>query len=88
MGSFSAFHWIIFLLVVVILFGATRLPKIGEGLGKGIKSFRKEIKDLNDDDDDDEDQPAVADKKKLKGNSKKTSKVIKKAGSSKRRKNS
>lgn len=55
MGSFSLVHWVIFFLVVIVLFGASRLPKIGEGLGKGIRSFRKEIKDITDDDGDDDD---------------------------------
>ncbi|OAG28141.1 twin-arginine translocase TatA/TatE family subunit [Thermodesulfatator autotrophicus] len=32
---------IIIFLIIVVLFGASRLPQIGEGLGKGIKNFRK-----------------------------------------------
>jgi len=36
---------ILILLVLLIIFGAGRLPEIGEGLGKGIKSFKKAIKD-------------------------------------------
>jgi sec-independent protein translocase protein TatA len=31
---------LIILVIVVVIFGATRLPQIGEGLGKGIKNFR------------------------------------------------
>ncbi|AEH45448.1 twin-arginine translocation protein, TatA/E family subunit [Thermodesulfatator indicus DSM 15286] len=34
---------IIIFLIIVVLFGASRLPQIGEGLGKGIKNFRKAI---------------------------------------------
>jgi sec-independent protein translocase protein TatA len=33
------------LLIVVILFGATRLPKIGSGIGQAIKNFKKGIKE-------------------------------------------
>ena len=36
---------LIILVIVVVLFGATRLPQIGEGLGKGIRAFRTGIKD-------------------------------------------
>jgi sec-independent protein translocase protein TatA len=32
---------IIILLIVVILFGASRLPQLGKGLGEGIRSFKK-----------------------------------------------
>lgn len=45
MGSFSAWHWIIVLLVVVVIFGAGRLPNVMGDLAKGIKSFRSGLKD-------------------------------------------
>ena len=32
------------LVIVLIIFGAGKLPDIGEGLGRGIRSFRKEMK--------------------------------------------
>ncbi len=35
---------LIVFLIVLILFGANRLPEIGRGLGKGIKNFRKAVK--------------------------------------------
>jgi sec-independent protein translocase protein TatA len=34
----------IILVIVIVVFGATRLPMIGSGLGKGIKNFRSEVK--------------------------------------------
>ena len=40
------FHWIwgvILLAVVLILFGVGRLPSVGEGLGRGIRDFRKAL---------------------------------------------
>ncbi|MBW2187108.1 MAG: preprotein translocase subunit TatA [Desulfuromonadales bacterium C00003068] len=43
---------IIILVIVVVLFGAKRLPQLGAGLGKGIKNFKKGINS----DDDDKDQ--------------------------------
>jgi sec-independent protein translocase protein TatA len=32
---------IVILLIVVVLFGASRLPQLGKGLGEGIRSFKK-----------------------------------------------
>ena len=37
--------WVIILAVVLVLFGATRLPALSKSLGQSIKSFRKEMKD-------------------------------------------
>lgn len=36
---------IIILLIAVVLFGAGKLPQIGEGMGKAIKNFKKAAKD-------------------------------------------
>jgi len=36
---------ILILVIVLVLFGARKLPEIGSGLAKGIKSFRKNISD-------------------------------------------
>jgi len=36
---------IIILVIVVIIFGAGKLPEIGSGLGKGIKNFKKATRD-------------------------------------------
>lgn len=38
---------LIILVIVVVLFGAGRLPQIGSGLGEGIRNFRKSMKDKN-----------------------------------------
>ena len=40
---------IIILLIVLVLFGAKRLPEIGGALGKALKEFKKAGKDLQDD---------------------------------------
>jgi len=45
LGPLGPMELLLILLVVLIIFGAGRLPEIGEGLGKGIKSFRKSVKD-------------------------------------------
>ncbi len=36
---------LIILVIVVLLFGAGRLPQIGSGIGEGIRNFRKSMKD-------------------------------------------
>lgn len=43
---------IIILVIVVVLFGSTRLPQIGEGVGKMITNFRKSMKDAGKEGDD------------------------------------
>lgn len=35
---------IVILLIVIVLFGSTRLPQIGKGLGEGIRNFRKSMR--------------------------------------------
>jgi len=36
---------IVILVIVLVIFGASRLPQLGEGLGKAIKGFKKGISD-------------------------------------------
>jgi sec-independent protein translocase protein TatA len=36
---------IIILVIILLLFGASRLPEIGRGLGKGIKNFKESTKE-------------------------------------------
>lgn len=45
MGSFSIWHWLIVLLVVVLVFGTKKLSNIGKDVGEGIKGFKKGLKD-------------------------------------------
>lgn len=45
MGTFSMGHWLIVLAIVVLLFGAKKIPELAKGVGKGIKSFKKEMED-------------------------------------------
>lgn len=48
-NSFGAPELLIILAIVVVLFGATRIGDIGKGIGRGIKEFRREIKDGTED---------------------------------------
>ncbi|MEE8557310.1 MAG: twin-arginine translocase TatA/TatE family subunit [Myxococcota bacterium] len=36
---------LIILVIIIVIFGASRLPQIGEGVGKGIKNFRSAVKE-------------------------------------------
>lgn len=44
MGSFSIWHWLIVLVVVVLIFGTKKLGNIGKDLGSGIKGFKEGLK--------------------------------------------
>ena len=41
MGSFSIWHWLIVLVVVLLLFGRGKIPELMGDMAKGIKSFKK-----------------------------------------------
>ena len=45
MGFSSVWHWVIVLLIVLLLFGAGKLPKVMGDLAKGIKNFKAGLKD-------------------------------------------
>jgi len=44
MGSFSIWHWLIVLLIVVLVFGTKKLRNIGEDLGGAVKGFKDGMK--------------------------------------------
>lgn len=44
MGSFSIWHWLIVLLVVVVIFGTKKLRNIGSDLGGAVKGFKEGMK--------------------------------------------
>jgi len=45
MGSFSIWHWLIVLVVVLLLFGRGKIPELMGDMAKGIKNFRKGMSD-------------------------------------------
>ena len=45
MGSFSIWHWLIVLLVVVLIFGTKKLRNIGGDVGGAVKNFKDAMKD-------------------------------------------
>lgn len=45
MGSFSIWHWLIVLVIVLLVFGTKRLGGIGKDVGDAIKDFKKGMKE-------------------------------------------
>jgi sec-independent protein translocase protein TatA len=45
MGSFSIWHWLIVLLIVVMVFGTKKLRNMGSDLGGAVKGFKDGVKD-------------------------------------------
>jgi sec-independent protein translocase protein TatA len=45
MGSFSIWHWLIVLLVVVLIFGTKKLKNMGSDLGAAVKGFKDGVRD-------------------------------------------
>jgi sec-independent protein translocase protein TatA len=45
MGSFSIWHWLIVLLIVVMVFGTKKLKNLGSDLGGAVKGFKDGMKD-------------------------------------------
>lgn len=48
MGSFSIWHWLIVLLVIILVFGTAKLKNIGKDMGSAIKGFKEGIKEGSD----------------------------------------
>jgi sec-independent protein translocase protein TatA len=44
MGSFSIWHWLIVLMVVVLIFGTKKLRNLGTDLGSAVKGFKEGVK--------------------------------------------
>lgn len=45
MGTFSIWHWLIVLVVVLLIFGTKKLRNIGSDLGGAVKGFKEGVKD-------------------------------------------
>ena len=48
-GTFGGQEILVILVLVLLLFGARRLPELARSLGKGIKEFRKSVKEISED---------------------------------------
>jgi sec-independent protein translocase protein TatA len=45
MGSFSVWHWLIVLLIILLVFGTKKLRNLGSDLGGAVKGFKEGMKD-------------------------------------------
>ena len=61
-GGLGMPELIIILVIILIIFGAGKLPEIGSGIGKSIKNFKKATKDAEINDDDKEKEQEKLDK--------------------------
>ena len=46
MFDFGGFEWLVIILIVVLLFGAKKIPELARGLGQGINEFKKASEDI------------------------------------------
>jgi sec-independent protein translocase protein TatA len=49
LGSIGPTELILILLIVIIIFGAKKLPDLGKSVGEGIKNFKKSMNEAKDD---------------------------------------
>jgi sec-independent protein translocase protein TatA len=49
MGSFSIWHWLIVLVIVMLVFGTKKLRNVGQDLGGAVKGFKEGMKEANSD---------------------------------------
>ena len=49
MGNLGATEIILIVLVILVFFGAKKIPELAQGLGKGIREFKKATREIEDD---------------------------------------
>jgi len=68
MGTFSVWHWVIVLVIVLLIFGTKKLRNIGEDLGGAVKGFKDGMKEASSDKKAEEKSPQqVADGQTIEG---------------------
>ncbi len=60
MGSLGMSELVIILLIVIVIFGASRLPQLGKGLGEGIRNFKGSLKSGKEEDTEKESEPKTS----------------------------
>jgi len=48
MGSFSIWHWLIVLVIIILIFGTKKLTNVGKDLGGAVKGFKEGMKESTD----------------------------------------
>ncbi len=67
MGQIGPWEILLILLIVLLLFGAKRIPEIARGLGKGIREFKKAARDIENEVNESGEKEESPEKKELKG---------------------
>lgn len=62
MNSFAPWHIVVLLIVGLVLFGSKKLPDSARSLGRSLRIFKSEMKELNNDDKNDKDGTSPTDK--------------------------
>ena len=57
-GSFGPTEMIFVMVILLLVFGAKRLPELGSGLGKGIREFKRSMRSINEEIERDDAPPA------------------------------
>ncbi len=60
MPTIGVWELVILFLIVLLVFGAKRLPEVGSSLGKGIREFKRNIREVKDNLDEGDDQTKLA----------------------------
>ncbi|MFN2130175.1 MAG: twin-arginine translocase TatA/TatE family subunit [Anaerolineae bacterium] len=60
MPNFGVWEWLVILVIVLVIFGASRLKDIGSGLGGAINAFRNEVKQGREEGEDEEKKEKAA----------------------------
>jgi sec-independent protein translocase protein TatA len=47
MGSFSIWHWLLVLIIILLIFGTRKLKGIGKDLGEAVRNFKQELNNDN-----------------------------------------
>ncbi len=55
-GMPGTWEWLIILAIVILVFGAAKLPELARGTGQALRIFKAETKGLRDDDDNEKDE--------------------------------
>lgn len=63
MGALSPWHLLIVALVILVLFGSTKLPGFARSIGRSMRIFKSEVKGLQREDEEDTDEESEKDKR-------------------------
>jgi len=61
-GNLGAGEIIVIILILLVFFGAKKIPELAQGIGKGMKEFKKALKDVEEDISLDDKEPSSKDK--------------------------